>query len=86
MSEEREFVGKSLTYVAQFAVLRPAPEFFLSVSQFQDMRLWIKRGLIRDDGSYTPLPHLVRSHERLTKKRARAKARREALEKKDLEA
>ncbi len=50
LSEQRAFIGKSLSYIMQYAVLQPAPEFFISWDHVKRIRLWLKRGIIGPDG------------------------------------
>lgn len=50
MSEKSAFIGKPLYYIVQFAILQPAPEFFISDKQMQFIRLNLKNGRIADDG------------------------------------
>lgn len=48
LSETREFIGKSLFYIMQYAVIQPAPEFFLSPTRARIIRYWVKSGAIKD--------------------------------------
>ena len=77
MSEKREFAGKKLYYILRFAVLRPAPEFFVTPRILADTRMGIKRHLIDDDGRTIPTKRTIRNYERLKAKRAKIKARKE---------
>lgn len=47
MSELREYQGKSLSYILQFAVLRPAPEFFIGWDRVKQIRLRLKKEAMR---------------------------------------
>lgn len=69
LSEKREFIGKSLTYIMQFAVLEPAPEFFISPERARHLREFIKHGIIKEDGSIddTKLPSFARTREKKRK-------------------
>lgn len=51
ISEQRMFVGKSLWYIVHHSVLRPAPEFYISWDRAKHIRIWMKKGRIRLDGS-----------------------------------
>jgi hypothetical protein len=50
MSEQRQFVGKSLYYIMQFVVLSQAPEFFITPGRAKQIRIFIKNGRLRSDG------------------------------------
>lgn len=50
MVEKPSFRNKSLRYIMQFAVLRPAPEFFISAERAKHLRIWLKNGVIGADG------------------------------------
>lgn len=52
--EKREFEGKSLSYAMQFAVLRPAPEFFVGWKCVKRIRCWLKRGYYDEEGRVRP--------------------------------
>lgn len=56
LSEKRAFVGKSLWYIMPYAVMEPAPEFFLSPLTVSRIRNGIMKGTIDDEGRhYTEL-------------------------------
>lgn len=74
LSEKRAFIGKSLTYIVQFAVSSPAPEFFVSASTLHRVRSFLKNGYINDEGKVKTLPYMERCYVKLKEKRARRKA------------
>ena len=69
MSEKRDFVGKSLTYIVNFAVSSPAPEFFVSVYSIRQVRQFLKRGYFDDDGKVVNYRSRVTSYIKLKEKR-----------------
>lgn len=79
LSEKPAFAGKSLCFVCAFAVLEPAPEFFISPSSVERIRLCIKRGLVDDTGRTTPSGSYIRSYEKLKEKRRILKEYRESV-------
>lgn len=50
MAEQRQFIGKSLTYITQYAVTQPAPEFFVYGHTLECTRLLLKQGRFDEDG------------------------------------
>jgi hypothetical protein len=54
LTENREFIGKSLWYIMPFAVTQPASEFFISPHSLYCIRQGIKMGRINDDGKQNP--------------------------------
>ena len=48
--ERREFIGKSLSFVMNFAVIQPAPKFFISAKRACMIRSYIRNGAYDDDG------------------------------------
>ena len=50
MTEKRAFIGKSLYYIMQYAVVQPAPEFFIRWDTLAKIRNFIKKGRIDDEG------------------------------------
>lgn len=50
LSEQRRFEGRALSYLTQFAVLQPAPEFFIGWDRVKRIRSWIKRGVFDESG------------------------------------
>ena len=48
--EKPMFYKKSLSFVVQFAVTQPAPEFFMSPSRARQIRAWLKNGGIDEEG------------------------------------
>lgn len=73
LSEKRAFIGKPLTYIVRFAVSSPAPEFFVSPYAVAKVREYLKKGYFDEEGKMKQPPYLVRSYERLKKKRAELK-------------
>lgn len=74
LSEKRAFVGKSLTYIVQFAVSSPAPEFFVGWETIRKVRTYIKHGQYDDEGRTRNVKSRVRSYEKLKRKRERMNA------------
>lgn len=52
--EKREFIGKSLWHIMQFAVVQPASEFFIDGHSLYCIRNDIKKGRIDDSGKQSP--------------------------------
>ncbi len=78
LSEKREFAGKSLTYITPFAVLQPAPWFFISADRAKHIRTFMKIGIIMRDGRVddTRLKSVARTRERYHRlKREREEAK-----------
>lgn len=69
LSEKRAFVGKSLRYIAEYAVIQPAPEFFMQPSNLEFIRLAIKNGRCDEEGRYINIPSRERSYEKMREKR-----------------
>ncbi len=65
LSEKREFIGKSLSYIMKFAVVQPAPKFFLSPMRASIIRCFMRNGVFDADGKVIDamLPSYVRSRE-----------------------
>ena len=74
LSEKRAFVGKPLTYIMQFAVIQPAPEFFCSYTRLHEIRSFIKTGKLNDEGRVINHPSRTANYERLKKRRAAQQA------------
>ena len=74
MSEKRAFIGKSLTYIMQYAVLSPAPEFFCSHERIHALRSLIKTGKLDDEGRVINHNSREAAYERLKIKRAKRKS------------
>lgn len=79
LSEKRAFVGKSLTYIMQFAVASPAPEFFVSHNTLAQVRSFLKSGHFDDDGRVLNVPSRDRSYDNLKAYREKVRAYRESL-------
>lgn len=73
LSEQRDFIGRSLWHIMKFAVISPAPEFFLSPKRLERIRILIKQQLIDNDGRYLPTKSSIRSYQRLSEKRNKLK-------------
>lgn len=74
LSEKRAFVGKPLSYITQFAVASPAPEFFCGHRKVDEVRSYIKNGHLDDEGRVVNVKSRERCYEKLKAKRARIKA------------
>lgn len=75
LSEKKAFIGKSLTYIVQYAVSSPAPEFFVTKYAVEQVRRYIKNGYLDDDGKVVNYKSRDRLYEKLKAKRqARKKA------------
>jgi hypothetical protein len=76
LSEKREFIGKSLSYIMKFAVVQPAPKFFISPIRGCIIRGFIKNGVFDENGKVidAKLPSYVNTRE---KNRKRTKERKE---------
>lgn len=81
LSEKRNFIGKSLYYIVQFAVCEPAPEFFMSHKTFESIRSWMKNGKIDDEGRVLNYPSREKQRERQKLIRMRKKEYLEKLRK-----
>jgi len=75
LMDKPAFYNKSLYQIVQAAVLRPAPEFFLSPSRAWHIRYWLKSGVIDEEGKVdeSRLPSYARTREYHRKKRERRK-------------
>jgi hypothetical protein len=76
LSEKREFIGKSLSYIMKFAVMQPAPKFFIGPIRGMMIRGFIKNGVFDENGKVRDekLPSYVNTRE---KNRIRTKERKE---------
>ena len=50
LSEKREFIGKSLSHVMRFAVLQPAPRFYIGWDRAKRIRIWLRKGYFDETG------------------------------------
>jgi len=75
LCEKREFIGKSLSYITRFAVVQPAPRFFISPTRAKIIRSHIRNGVFDKDGRVIDekLPSYITCREN---KRKRQEARR----------
>ena len=89
LMDKPAFYNKSLYQIVQAAVLRPAPEFFLSPSRALHLRYWLKKGVIDEEGRVdeTRLPSYIRTREYHREKSRRRKriAAQKLLEEKEAE-
>ncbi|MBR1447858.1 MAG: hypothetical protein IJ588_03800 [Prevotella sp.] len=76
LSEKRAFVGKSLIFIVQYAVISPAPEFFCSHERLHAIRSLIKTGKLDLEGKCAYYPANARAYEKLKKRRAEIQAHR----------
>ena len=84
LSERREFIGKSLSYIMKFAVVQPAPKFFISPIRGSIIRGFIKNGVFDEDGKVidAKLPSYVTTRENNRKKgKSKKEAEKWTLEK-----
>jgi hypothetical protein len=70
LSEKRAFIGKSLSYIMAFAVIQPAPRFFISPIRGRLIRGFIKNGVFDENGKVidAKLPSYVTTRENNRKK------------------
>lgn len=48
--EKREFIGRSLHYIMKFAVLEPAPKFYISAKRASIIRGFMRNGVFDENG------------------------------------
>lgn len=87
LSEKREFIGKSLSYIMKFAVIQPAPRFFISPIRGKIIRWFIKRRIVDEEGKVIDekLPSYARTREgnsRKNKQRQKRKEKRKWMQEK----
>lgn len=65
LAESPLFFNKSLRFIVQHAVAKPAPEFFISPGRAQHLRRWLKSGIIDNEGRIVQhrLPSYIRTLE-----------------------
>lgn len=70
LSEKREFIGKSLSYIMKFAVMQPAPKFYISPLRASMIRSFIRKGVFDENGKVIDekLPSYVTTRENNRKK------------------
>lgn len=75
LCEKPMFYNKSVWFIIQHAVERPAPEFFISPERAKHLRSWLKSGIIDDEGKVdqSRLPSYVRTREYHRMKREQRK-------------
>lgn len=74
LSERRAFIGKPLAYIVRYAVVSPAPEFFVSLSAIAKVRSFLKKGHFDDDGKCKSIPSREKAYEKLKERRNELKA------------
>lgn len=74
LAEQRAFLGKSLWAIVPYAVLSPAPEFFIGCESVRRIRRWIKKRIIDDTGRVCkPIEYRKRAYQKLQQKRNKNK-------------
>lgn len=75
LCEKPMYYNKSVWYIVQQAVARPAPQFYISPERAKHIRCWIKSGVIDDEGrvDQNRLPSYARTAEYHRLKRERRK-------------
>lgn len=73
LCENPMYYNKSVWFIIQHAVVRPAAEFYVSPERAKHIRCWIKSGVIDDEGKIVEsrLPSYARTREYQRKKRER---------------
>ena len=82
LSEKRAFIGKSLSYIVQYAVACPAPEFFVTHHVLAQVRSFLKNGHFDDDGKVLNIKSRVKAYEALKKRRKELREYRAQFKKK----
>ena len=80
MSEGWQFVNKSLSYIMQYAVVTPAPEFFISCTHMTKIRTFLKLGHIDEEGRVRPTPVSKMAYQRMVEKRKKMKELKKTLQ------
>lgn len=77
LCEKPSFYNKSVWFIIQHAVERPAPEFFISPERAKHLRCWLKAGVIDNEGKVDQerLPSYIRTKEYQRRKRQERKER-----------
>lgn len=75
LCEKPIFFNKSVWFIIQHAVARPAPQFFISPERAKHIRCWLKSGVLDDNGKIVQsrLPSYIRTREYHRKKREERK-------------
>lgn len=75
LCEKPMFYNKSVWFIMQHAVARPAAEFYISAERAKHIRCWLKRGVIDDEGRIVEsrLPSYTRTREYQRNKRKERK-------------
>jgi hypothetical protein len=75
LCEKPIFFNKSVWFIIQHAVARPAPQFFISPERAKHIRCWLKSGVLDDNGKIdqSRLPSYIRTREYHRKKREERK-------------
>lgn len=74
LSEKRAFIGKSLIYIVRFAVISPAPEFFVGPEAIRKVRSFLKHDHFDCYGRPQNLPCRERRYAKVKKYREELKA------------
>lgn len=80
MSEGWQFVNKSLSYIMQYAVVTPAPEFFISCTHMTKIRTFLKLGHIDEEGRIRPTLVSKMAYQRMVEKRKKMKELKKTLQ------
>lgn len=75
MAENPIYIGKSLSYLIQHAIMQPAPRFYISPERAKHLRCWLKNGVIDENGKIDDekLPSYKNTREYQRKKREERK-------------
>ena len=79
LCEKPMFYGKSVWFIIQHAVARPAAEFYISPDRAKHLRSWLKSGVIDNEGKIdqSRLPSYARTREYQRLKRQKRKERKQ---------
>ena len=79
LCENPMYCGKSVWFIVQHVVARPAAEFYISPDRAKHIRSWLKSGVIGDNGKVdqSRLPSYARTREYHRLERQKRKERRE---------
>lgn len=76
LSSKPSFYGQSLWYIMQFAVNEPAPEFFIGEQRARQIRRWLKKDIIDENGKVDDSKLKCYQTSRETKRKIREKKKR----------
>ena len=70
LSEKRDFIGKSLSYIMKHAVAQPAPRFYIGPTRAKIIRGFIRNGVFDEEGRVRDdkLPSYVNTRENKRKR------------------